>query len=248
MPPDDTGGAAILSYAIDIIGPDGPRSLGSFDTQAVVPDLVNGTPYQVRVAAVNSVGLGAWTAAADVTPFGPASAPLAFAATPGDGTAMLTWAAPELDGGRPVDSYVIEVSDVAGTREVASPGTSLLLSELLNGVPVALRVAAVTEAGPGAWSTSITLTPRAPRVSAPGDLTLTQRRLRVRATWSAPLRGEATSYLVAVSVNGRRWQTVATVRGTSYTLTPPSRTTPVRVKVAALDSYGRGPWSAVVAN
>ncbi len=247
-PPDDTGGAAIVRYAVDIVGPDGQRSVDASGTQATIADLVNGTTYRVRVAAVNTVGVGSWSEAAEVNPFGLASPPLAFTGEAGDSTAMLAWAAPALNGGRPVTAYIVEVSDVAGTREFASAGTSFLVTDLINGIPVSLRVAALTEAGQGEWSSSLLLMPRAPRVSAPESVSLSQRRLQLRVTWSAPRQGAAEAYVVSVSFGGRKWRTVGTTSGTSFAVALPSRSAQVRVKVAAMDSYGRGPWSAIVAN
>ncbi len=246
--PDDTGGSAITSYVLDIVGPEGPRGGGSFGTKTTVEGLENGVTYLIGVAAVNDVGIGTWSEYVTVTPFGLPEEPIGLVGASGNATATLSWVPPAVDGGSAVSGYVVEVSSELGAQEYPTSGTTLSVGSLVNGIRYTLRVAAVNAAGRSSWSNAVTVTPRAPRVTAPQDLSLTQRRLRVRATWSAPVQGEPIAYLVAVSINGRKWRVVTTTTNTAYAFSLSTRSTRVQVRVAALDSYGRGPWSAIAAN
>lgn len=78
------------------------------NTFAVVPDLTNGTTYSFKVAAVNSAGQGAFSAAVDGTPAGLPGAATALSATKTTTTAALTWTSPVSDGGSAITDYIVE--------------------------------------------------------------------------------------------------------------------------------------------
>jgi len=63
-------------------------------------------------------------------------------------------------------------------------------------------------------------------------------------TWSAPAVGDPLRYVVAASVNGSAYQVKKSTDATRVVLGISKRTTSVAVRVLAIDSYGRGPWSS----
>ena len=89
--PTNTGGAAITSYAVQMstdgqtFSPVPAADLSFFGTTAIVTGLTDGTNYQFRVAAVNSVGQGSWSTTVSATPAsasGPATPTPTPSATP----------------------------------------------------------------------------------------------------------------------------------------------------------------------
>jgi hypothetical protein len=151
--------------------------------------------------------------------------------------------APAEDGGAPVNAYVVEVSARGATQELTVDDTSTVLVGLTNGVSYAVRVAAETDFGVGAWSTTVTFTPRAAPVSAPVGVTAERSGRRLVVTWSAPRVGNPTRYVIAASTNGAGYQVKRSTTSTRVTMSLSKRTTSIAVRVLAMDSYGRGPWS-----
>ena len=77
--PTDDGGSAVTDYRIES-SVDGATWTAVDDgvstaTTSTVSGLTNGTIYQFRVAAVNAVGTGSWSATVAATPAGPPAAP-----------------------------------------------------------------------------------------------------------------------------------------------------------------------------
>jgi hypothetical protein len=66
---------------------------------------------------------------------------------------------------------------------------------------------------------------------------------KVTVTWIAPAVGEPTRYVVAASLNGKSYRIQKSTRTTRVTLSMSKRTQTIAVRVTAIDSYGRGPWS-----
>eukprot|EP00957_Ditylum_brightwellii_P038967 2945379-Ditylum_brightwellii.AAC.1 len=90
----------------------GRKSIGSsLINEYTIRDLQNGTPYYIRIRARNSEGLGGYTTAMPAL-----LAPKEQPSTPSnvqmfnldDDSIMITWQAPENDGGSPVNRYLIQ--------------------------------------------------------------------------------------------------------------------------------------------
>ena len=92
--PTDTGGTAITDYDVEYRpGTSGDWINHTHDgagTSATIASLTDGTSYQVRVRAENSVGDGGWSDAASATPV-PVPAQPVVTAVAGDGEVKLTW-------------------------------------------------------------------------------------------------------------------------------------------------------------
>ena len=121
--PDD-GGAEITDYKLQVSTDgvtwtnesDGKDAIRGFSTGG----FTTGVPYWFRVAAVNGVGQGPWSAAVKLIPLGVAGdvTDLATAVAPaagvGAGQVKLTWGAPTDNGGAAVSDYRIEYRPVTG--------------------------------------------------------------------------------------------------------------------------------------
>lgn len=128
---------------------------------------------------------------------------------------------------------------------MTADSTSLRLATLANGTRYVFRVAAHTAAGIGEWSDPLTLTPRAAPVSAPRDVSIELRGRKLRVSWATPAVGDPVRYIVATSVNGKSFRVTRSTRDTSVNLPLTARTSTIAVRVLAVDSYGRGPWSGI---
>jgi len=164
--PTATTGGPVTSYVIQFSSDGGTNwtdfvQSGSANLRATVTDLTNRTSYVFRVAAVNAVGRGAFSAASKgVTPMAPVTRPTApaiVAATAGDRRVDLSWSPPVFDGNAAITSYRIQYSTNGGrswktARTSASTGQSASVVQLSNGVSYVFRLAAVNSAGIGGYS------------------------------------------------------------------------------------------------
>ncbi len=89
-------------------------------TSTTVSGLTNGTAYTFTVSATNAIGTGPASAQSNaVTPSGPTApgTPTGVTATPGNGSATVSWTAPG-NGGSPITSYTVTpyIGSTAQTR------------------------------------------------------------------------------------------------------------------------------------
>jgi hypothetical protein len=143
---------------------------GSTSTSYTLTGLTNGTAYTVRVAAVNSVGTGSYTAASSsVTPNAASvpGAPTSLRSSRGyDGCNdyIAVWNAPSSNGGSAITGYVWRIRGGATTNVAASTGTAetgsaytggrLFLNTSIypQGLVGSLEVAAVNAVGRGPFA------------------------------------------------------------------------------------------------
>jgi hypothetical protein len=136
----------------------------------LIQGLTNGTPYDVRVLANNTVGTGTASAVlADQSPAAIPGAPTSVTAVPGDTSAKVSFAPPTGTPGT-ITGYTVTAVPAFGTTVSKSPCTSpCTITGLTNGVTYAISVTATTGAGPGPGSAPISLTP-AGRPRPPADV------------------------------------------------------------------------------
>ena len=265
----DTGGGAITSYDVeykltsaDVSAWTAVTRSGTATTQEIT-GLTNGSPYDVRVSAVNSAGNGPWAtssgtpeAAATVTVPG---APTIDSVTSGDGTLTLSWTASADTGGAPVTSYDVEYkltsADASAWTAVTRSGTATTqeITGLTNGSPYDVRVSAGNSAGSGPWATDsgtpeavATVTvPGAPTIDSvtSGDGTLTLSWTASADTGGAPITSYDVEYKLT-SADASAWAAV-TRSGTATTqeITGLTNDSPYDVRVSAGNSAGNGPWA-----
>ncbi len=221
-------GSAVTDYLIE-------RSLDGTTWTAVadgvstsagftVGGLINGTQYRFRVAAVNGVGVGSWSATVSATPAGlpgaasGLTAAVAPAAGVGSGEVKLSWTA-AANNGSAVTDYLIERSLDGTTWTAVADGVStsagFTVGGLTNGTPYSFRVSAVSAIGTGPWSAVVQATP-AWTAAAPSGLTVAVAPTagvgsgQVKLSWTAASNnGSAISdYLIEQSVDGTTWTAV----------------------------------------
>jgi predicted phage tail protein len=119
--PTSNGGSAITDYVVQS-STDGGKNwkavahATSVSTALTVTGLVNGTSYVFRVATVNDVGTGAFTAATTaVVPATNPGEPTQMTVTRSGTKVTLTWKAPAFTGGAGITDYVVEWSGDNGS-------------------------------------------------------------------------------------------------------------------------------------
>ena len=173
--PGDRGGSAITGYAVEESVDGGAwRGLGTTgdaETYANVVDLVPGSTYQFRVAAVNSSGTGAMS-----QPSAPLVMPSDVVTTPGAVSGFskgkftkrgktyrvtVQWNPPADDGGAEILGYVVRVGAGgawSAWSDLDEPTT--LVTSLRPGLRYTLQVQALNEKGPGTVASYRLVPPR----------------------------------------------------------------------------------------
>lgn len=235
------GGDPIIEYEVTIVS-SGATNRTTANTIRWA-NLPNGQPQQFTVRARNRAGWGAVSpASSPVVPCGVPDAPTAVAATRGDGSAAITWAAP-YNQGCAITGYTITASGGA-TMAVSGEGTSATFAGLSNGTSYTFTVVARNEVGDGARSgASNAVTPAGP----PGGVTVNPPvpdTRQVTLTWSAanPNGSPITSY--QLSVNSGAWTNIGTA--TTYTRTGLANGTTYTFQIRAVNDVSPGPGSNTV--
>lgn len=161
--PTGDGGDTITGYVVHY-RPAGPygwsdQSIGSAaQTSTTLTGLTNGQEYEVRVAAINGQGAGAWSVIRTVTPFTVPGPVVDLGVTAGPGSLVFAWAEPVADGGSPVTGYTVTTDFASGcTPEHWHPEGDHVahwwrctVTGLVGGTEYTFGVAAVNPAGAGA--------------------------------------------------------------------------------------------------
>jgi hypothetical protein len=168
--PASTGGAPITDYVVQRSA-DGGRTWRrvrdgiSTDRTVSVSGLTNGRRYRFRVAAVNSVGRGPWSATASAVPATVPRAPRQLTGTRAHRAVRLTWLKPRWNGGAVIKDYVVQRSRNGGrtwirVRDGVSRTRAVTVTGLVSGHRYTFRVSAKNRVGRGAWSELVRVTPR----------------------------------------------------------------------------------------
>jgi large repetitive protein len=264
--PSSNGGAPITDYVVQYFSLAGSTWATFNDgvstaTSATVTGLINGTAYMVRVAAVNSVGQGAWSALIpQITPATTPGTPTALTATPLALSVSLSWTAPASNGAN-ISDYVIQYSSNSGGSwttfpHAASSSASITVTGLST-IPYVFRIAAVNSVGQGSYTAataSVTPSAVATVPGAPTGVTGTVGSSQVSLSWTAPANiggSLLTDYTITYSSNN--WASSTTFphtasTATSIVVTGLTNGTTYQFKVAAVNSVGQGPFSTASAN
>ncbi|MBU6200956.1 MAG: fibronectin type III domain-containing protein [Acidobacteria bacterium] len=147
--PAFNGGAPVqrFEYSLDGTTWVAPWRSGS---PVAVPNLVNGTPYQIRLRAVNAAGPGAASEPVTVVPRTVPQPPRVTSIVASGGTAVIGLVPPADNGGSPVTAYAYSVG---GAPWVSIPPTATLtITGLARGRSHRVLIQAVSAVGP---STSV---------------------------------------------------------------------------------------------
>ena len=120
--------------------------------------LDNGVVYEIRIAAVNDVGLGAWLETEGTPEARRPGEPVGLKAFATGNSMLLSWSEPDDDGGADITSYVVRYrpqDDLdAWTEVIRSDKTALseTIGDLGAGAVYVVQVAAVNVADTGAFA------------------------------------------------------------------------------------------------
>ncbi len=222
----------------------------STSTTDTISSLTNGTTYQVRVRARNSVGTGEWSTAS-AHAIGRPSAPAAPTLTSGNATITAKWIAPASPV--TITDYDVQYSSDGGTTwtewNAANTSTDLnaTITSLNNGTTYHVQVRAEGSVGAGPWSPSANIKAGLPE--APSGIGLESGNDTLDVTWTAPSGNGSllTGYDLRYSSDaGTNWTqvSVSTVSpNPSHSLSGLTNGTTYQVQVRAKNQHGVGPWS-----
>jgi hypothetical protein len=249
----------VIRYVVEYSSSDGATWMvangGVIDsTIATVSDLVNETTVEVRVRAVNDLGIGPASGVVSVT-IGRPEAPTGLTGRVGDGLVVLDWTAPASDGGLMVLDYVVDLEQDDGTwlpvDDGSSSATGATVTGLDNGTPVRLRVAAVTAVGRGPASMTVVIVPGRP--DAPTDLQAVSADGSLVLTWNPSAwdgGSPVTNHLIEVSSDGgMSWKVAGgdVGRGTTATVSDLENGTTYLLRVRAVSGLGSSRATSVQA-
>ena len=189
----DNNGAAINDYDVQYKTSSAAKwtdaNYTGTSTSTTIMRLINGTIYQVRVLAKNSMGSSGWSPSTSATPVAAPVAPYAPTLTVGNQKLTVVWTAPA-DNGAPITDYDVQYrAGNNGTWTDASydgTGTSTTIMRLINGTIYQVQVRARNSVGWSGWSPSTSATPAAQAPDAPGAPTLTPGNGELTVAWTAP--------------------------------------------------------------
>lgn len=256
--PVNNGGTAITDYIIEQSNNAGttwvlvPETV-STSTTYTVTGLTNGSPYQFRVKAVNSVGTSPVSNIASVNVIDVPSAPTNLSASlPVSTEILLTWSTPSNINGSQISDYIVEYSTNNGSTFTAfNDGVSTSTSATITGISASsnyvVRVKARNLAGDSAYSTSVTVTsqPTALIASATSSTALS-------LSWTTPANlynSSVLDYIVEYSSNNGVNYTVfndGVSSNLSANITGLSSGTTYLVRVKAKNALGVSDYSTAV--
>ncbi len=258
--PSYTGGVPLTGYVISRSSNGGKSwavisRVSGTTVSLVVKGLSVGTGYQFEVAAVDPAGQGAPGRSSTITPVGPPAAPRGISASSvGSRSALVRWTSPSSTGGSVIQYYVLQASSTGGKTwtvingAISTVAYSYTVTGLVNGARYLFRVAAVNAAGQGAFVTTPALVPVG-SPSAPQSVSASEVNGSLQVRWRAPSTSGGSSlthYVVQASpTNGKTWRGIATVSGTTLSLTTTRLASGVAYlfRVAALNSVGASPFA-----
>ncbi|GAA1035735.1 hypothetical protein GCM10009557_44500 [Virgisporangium ochraceum] len=250
-PPSNAGEAVVTGYVITAY-PGGATVTTTNVTSYQVGQLTNGKVYTFTVAAITAAGTG--PASWPTKPIRPKAAtppgtPRAVAATAGNLQAVVTWNAPDNDGGSAITGYrvVAQPGDLVVTVE--GDARQAVVTGLTNGKTYRFVVSAVNAAGRGRESDRTR--PVTPAIGPPAAPAAVQAapagKGGVTVSWEPGDDGGSpiTGYEVVTNPGGAVVRTKADT--TSTTITGLRNGTAYKFSVRARNAKGPGPALATAA-
>lgn len=254
--PSYTGGAVISGYQLVATHAGGTETFSGCsvvagnDQSCTISGLTNGTSYTLKVAAINSAGVGVQSAAsASRVPATNPAAVQAFTAVPDNTTLQLSWALPVSLGGGTFDSYriFIKLSTDANYPSTYTTVNSMAtlsyqFTGLLNGQAYDAMIVTVTTANTLALVSNTAEVRETPRTvpDAPASILIFEVGSNLVVSWTSPLAdgGNAISEYAA-SIGGTPC-VLATPTDTTCSITTPTSAGVYAIEVKAKNSAGYG--------
>jgi len=245
------GGAEIMNYEYSLNGGSTWLSFPEMvmSSPVTVPGLTNGTSYEIKLRALNSVGNGTASAAVSVTPRTTPAAPTALVATPGAGSASIEFVAGS-NGGSAITKYQYSTDGGTDWSDVAS-GTSspVSITGLAKGQTYSIKLRAVSAAGDGAPSTatSVSIAATVPNAPAAPTVVVGAAGGSATASWTAPANGGSAITGYEVTATGGATPIVKSITNPatlSQAFTGLSKTTTYTFTVKAINAIGKSVASA----
>ncbi len=220
------GGSAITGYTVTVSP--GGATMACSSSPCTVSGLTNGTAYTFTIHATNVIGNSVESgASASVTPATVPGAPTGLSATPGNGSAIVSWTAPASTGGSAITGYTVTVSP--GGATVSCSSSPCTVSGLTNGTAYTFTAHATNAVGNGSESSPSSSVTVATVPGAPTAVSATSGAGSANVSWTAPAStgGSAiTGYTVTVSPGGATVSCASSpcsvtglTNGTSYSFT-----------------------------
>ncbi|XP_018325859.1 fibronectin type-III domain-containing protein 3A isoform X2 [Agrilus planipennis] len=249
LEPDYNGGAPVLEYEIEMVGPDSSRNImhKSKETECTVSGLSPGCTYTLIVRAVNRIGTGPWSEPLTVTsgaaPPDAPGAPLVVSKSPFH--VFVEWQEPHHNGA-PITEYRLELSHNDSKDHFhpifQGPNTNHDVKGLTPFTPYFFRVQACNAAGCGEFSpVSATITPAAP----PSTVTpyCTDRTpMTITVQWQEPNSNGSPITHYNIEISDQVISTDGPVL--KYTLKSLQPDTLYKIKVQAVNGVGVGSLSS----
>jgi fibronectin type 3 domain-containing protein len=249
-PPANDNGAAVTGYLVSI----GVQNSGHtvvYDAgladRYVIGDLVNSTAYTVAVEAVNAAGNGL-ASSSNASTVGPTSM-LNTSIISGDAWANVSWNVPSSDS--PLLGYRLyrgTVADVLVQYQTLGPVAFYNDTSVTNGQVYYYRVVAFSQVGDGTAGNVVNATPsRSP--GSPTGLSAATGDSQVSLSWTAPAdNGGApiTGYAIRIGTAAGGESYLASVTGTTFTVTGLTNGQTYYFTVAAVNIRGNGTTTSEV--
>lgn len=251
--PSHTGGTPITGYLI-YRGTESGQETFLWNTASLSfkdTDLINGQTYYYKVRVSNSNGAGQPSGEVSSTPLTTPYAPTDLLASRADQAAILTWLAPTVDGGSPILYYRVYRGTTPGTEIFISNSTitSFMDNGLTNGRTYYYQVSAVTGAGEGSRSNTVSVVP-ATVPEAPSQVTAAGSAAKVTLTWNTPASGGSTitRYYVywSVTPTGATNRIDTLTNATTYVHTELTNGVTYYYSISTVTAIGEGPRSSIV--
>ena len=235
VPPTNDGGAPIQAYTV-ASSPD-DETCDTSRTSCTVTDLTNGQAYTFTVTASNAAVDGPDSNPSNqVTPLGPPSQPSDVTAAPGDTSAVVSWTAPDDDGGRTITGYTATSSPGSKTCHTKTD-LSCTITGLTNGQAYTFTIRATSALGTGPASDPSTAVTPAGVPGKPTSVVAVRGVASAVVSWAAPIANGSpiTRYTVTASPGSRTCTAVAT---RSCTVTGLANGQPYTFTVTATNRVG----------
>ncbi|MEO5744867.1 MAG: fibronectin type III domain-containing protein, partial [Terracoccus sp.] len=241
--PGANGGAQITLYEYRLDS-GGWTSTGTLGNTFTITGLTNGTPYQVRVRATNSWGIGADSAPLSGSPRSTPAQPTITTVIRGDRSLGVTVADAD-DGGSAITAW--QYSTDGGTTwrsagTATSPLTITRLSadgttQIINGTSYPITVRAVNAAGASVASATTSVGPSA--VPGAPTVELTAQNHAVRVAFTVPADGGSPVSAIEYRLDEGAWVNAGTL-SSPFTIASLTNGTPYAVEVRANNAIGSG--------